>query len=127
MSAEAPQDRPNVPAAPAPARFIVMASAPIAVGFGLLGVEWHADPTPDQLEQLLEELVDRRQSALVFVEEKLARGEGRWSRHVRDQSCNILLVELPPLHVGPGYRSAIDERIAGVLGSSSLEPTNDGG
>lgn len=128
MSAQAPGDRrPNAPAAPESTRFIVMASAPIAVGFGLLGIETHADATPEQLEQVLEELVVRRQSALVFVEGELARGDGRWSRLVRDQSCTIVLVELPPLHAGADYHFAIEDRIAEVLGPSSLEHTTDGG
>jgi vacuolar-type H+-ATPase subunit F/Vma7 len=79
------------------ARVIVMASAPVAVGFGLLGVELVRDATEEALERLLEELVSHRQSALVFVETTLTRSNGRWLTYVREVSSNVLLVELPPL------------------------------
>lgn len=117
----------DAPASNAPptldrARFVVLASAPVAVGFGLLGIESIADATEDELEQLLEKLVTHRQSAMVFVEENLARGGGRWLTYVRDQSTSVILVEIPGLKGAQEHESAIEGLIRVALGLSSTEP-----
>ncbi len=117
----------NASARPEATRLIVVASSPVALGFGLLGIETVADATPEQLERLLDDLVAHQESALLFVEEKLARGEGTWLRYVRDESSNIVLVEIPQLHGAREHESALEALIRKALGRSSGKAHADGG
>jgi vacuolar-type H+-ATPase subunit F/Vma7 len=82
------------------ARVMVMASAPIAEGFALLGIEAVPDATPEQLERVLEELFHRKQQALVLLDSRLGRSGGKWLKRVREESNRVIVVEIPGL-LGP--------------------------
>ena len=108
---------------PVPAtRMIALGSAALTEGFSLIGIETLADATPEQLENLLADLVRRREKALVFLEHDLARSQGRWLRHVREEGGRIVIAEVPPLHAPGDYHPQVEDVVRAILGAQALEP-----
>lgn len=103
-----------------PTRFIAMGSAALTDGFSLIGLETWPDATPEQLEQLLRELVTGEQRALLFLEHGLARSGGPWLARVRNEAGRIVVTEIPALHAPADYHPAVDEIVRGALGPSAL-------
>lgn len=110
------------PPGSAPTRMIAIGGSALMEGFGLLGVETLADPTPEQVEALLAGLVRGQQKALVFLEHALARDPGPWLTRVRAEGGRIVVAEIPPLHAPEAYRSAVEEVVRAILGPQALEP-----
>lgn len=106
-----------------PTRIIAMGSAALAEGFALIGVETHANATPEELESLLASLVKGQEKALLFIEHDLARSAGPWLRRVRDQGGHIVAVEIPRLHAPRDYHPLVEDLVKSVLGPSALEET----
>lgn len=106
-----------------PTRIIAMGGAALAEGFGLIGVETHANATPELLESLLAELVKRQENALLFIEHDLARSAGPWLARVRDRGGRIVVVEIPQLHAPRAYHPMVEDLVKSVLGPASLEET----
>jgi vacuolar-type H+-ATPase subunit F/Vma7 len=104
------------------ARVIVMASAPLAEGFALVGLEAVPDATPEQLEHLLEELFDSGQQALILVDSRLGRSGGKWLMQMRDASNRVVVVEIPGLQPPRDYRPQIADVMRDQLGPSAPEP-----
>ncbi len=103
-------------------RLIALGAAALTEGFGLIGVETLPDATPEQLEELLAGLVQRQEKALVFLEERLARGGGPWLRRVREEGGRIVITELPPLHAPGDYHPPVEDLVRALLGAQALEP-----
>ena len=111
-------------AAPTPVRqtrLIVMGSAALCEGFGLVGMETRADATPADVEALLMELTRSQEPALIFLEHRLARVAGAWLQRVRDEGGRIVVTEVPALNAPSDYRPAVDEMVLALLGPSALE------
>jgi vacuolar-type H+-ATPase subunit F/Vma7 len=102
-------------------RVIVFGSAQLTDGFRLIGVETHADATPDTVETLLQQLVARDQNALILIEHSLARQAGPWLQRVRNEGGRIIVTEIPSLNAPGAYRPAVDELVRSALGPSALE------
>lgn len=112
------EQTPNVPAT----RMIALGSAALTEGFSLIGIETLADATPEQLENLLADLVRRQEKALVFLEHSLARSQGPWLRHVREEGGRIVIAEVPPLHTPGDYHPQVEDVVRAILGAQALEP-----
>ncbi|MHB8622660.1 MAG: V-type ATP synthase subunit F [Sulfuricaulis sp.] len=106
-----------------PTRMIVLGSAALAEGFGLIGVETYPDATPETLEVLLAGLFRRQEKALVFLEHDLARSEGPWLKRVREEGGRIVIAEIPPLHAPEAYHPQVEDIVRSILGSQALEPS----
>ena len=119
MSAEIVQ--PGAEAAATPTRIIALGSAALTEGFGLIGVETFPDATAEQLEGLLAELVRNREKALVFLEHNLARSEGKWLQHVREEGGRVVIAEVPPLHTPEEYHPQVEDLVRAILGAQALE------
>lgn len=104
-----------------PTRIIVMGSAALTEGFSLIGIETVANATPQQLENVLAELVKRQEKALLFLEHGLARSGGAWLARVRESGGRIVIVEIPQLHAPGEYHPLVEELVKNVLGPSALE------
>jgi vacuolar-type H+-ATPase subunit F/Vma7 len=115
MSAE---QTPRVPAT----RMIALGSAALTEGFSLIGIETVADATAEQLEDLLADLIRRQEKALIFLEHRLARSQGPWLRHVREEGGRIVIAEVPPLHTPGEYRPQVEDVVRAILGAQALEP-----
>ena len=103
-------------------RLIALGSAPLMDGFSLIGIETVRNATPEMLEELLAGLVRRQEKALVFLEERLARGDGPWLRRVREEGGRIVITELPPLHAPEDYHPPVEDLVRALLGAQALEP-----
>lgn len=101
-------------------RLVMLGSAGLAEGFGLIGAEVYADADPATVEQVLADLWASGDAALVLVEAHLARGEGEWLRRLRNEGGRIVVTELPPLSAPAAYAPAVDEVVRVVLGGEAL-------
>jgi vacuolar-type H+-ATPase subunit F/Vma7 len=102
-------------------RLIFMGSEALADGFNLLGFETFADASPEDVERLLSELLKRKQAALVFLEDKLVANPGAVFLRTRAEAASIIITEIPALNAAHNYRPLVEDLVARVLGSSTLE------
>ena len=102
-------------------RLIAMGSAALTTGFSLIGFETWPDATDEQLEQLLTELHQRGDTALVFLEPKLANCDCSILRDIQRQGGRIVVTEIPPLDAPGDYRPQVEDLVISVLGKSALK------
>lgn len=102
-------------------RMIAMVGVALAEGFALLGCETHANATPQDVEDVLSELLRGNDKALLFLEHGLARATGPSLERVRKEGGQILVTEVPPLHAPEDYQPPVEELVKRVLGPSALE------
>jgi vacuolar-type H+-ATPase subunit F/Vma7 len=105
-----------------PARMIALGSAALMEGFALIGFETHADPAPEAIEQLLQELQREQQAALVVIEQRLARDPGRQLQRVQREGGRIVITEIPEIGMPGEYHSRVEGLVQSLLGSGALEP-----
>ncbi len=100
---------------------MVLGSAGLAEGFGLIGAEVHPNADRATVERVLAELVREGAEALVLLEGELAHGEGEWLNRLRNEGGRIVVTELPPLAAPHDYAPAVDEVVRKVLGPEALQ------
>ncbi len=100
---------------------MVLGSAGLAEGFGLIGAEVHPNADHATVERVLAELVREGAEALVLLEGELAHGEGEWLNRLRNEGGRIVVTELPPLAAPHDYAPAVDEVVRKVLGPEALQ------
>jgi vacuolar-type H+-ATPase subunit F/Vma7 len=103
------------------ARLVVLGSAGLAGGFGLIGAEVHVDADQTTVETVLEQLVKSGDEALVLLETHLAHSGGYWLNRLRNEGGRIVITELPPLPAPHDYAPAVDEVVRAVLGPEALK------
>ena len=103
------------------ARLVVLGSAGLAGGFGLIGAEVYPDADAATVEAVLEQLAASGDAALVLLETHLARGGGGWLERLRNEGGHIVITELPPLPTPSDYAPAVDEVVRAVLGPEALK------
>ncbi|MCK5524220.1 MAG: V-type ATP synthase subunit F [Thiomargarita sp.] len=102
-------------------KLIFMGSNALADGFALLGFETFPDATTENVESVLSELLQNKENALVFLEDKLTRQPGPSFLRARRESGRIIITEIPPLNAPDKYRPSVEELVARVLGRSVLD------
>lgn len=102
-------------------RLIMMGSAALTTGFSLIGFETWPDATYEQLEQVLKELHQRGDTALVFLEPRLAKCDCSILQDIQRQGGRIVVTEIPPLDAPGDYRPQVEDLVISVLGKSALE------
>lgn len=103
------------------ARLVMLGSAGLAEGFGLIGAEVYADADAARVEQVLADLWASGDGALVLLEAHLARGEGEWLHRLRNEGGRIVVTELPPLSAPNDYTPVVDAVVHAVLGPEALK------
>jgi vacuolar-type H+-ATPase subunit F/Vma7 len=103
------------------ARLVVLGSAGLVGGFGLIGAEVHADADTATVETVLEQLAKSGDEALVLLETHLAYGGGYWLNRLRNEGGRIVITELPPLPAPHDYAPAVDAVVRTVLGPEALK------
>lgn len=103
------------------ARLVVLGSAGLTEGFGLIGAEVHPDADTATVERVLADLVAQGAEALVLLEGRLAHGGGEWLNRLRNEGGRIVVTELPPLAAPQDYAPAVDEVVRMVLGPEALK------
>lgn len=105
---------------PPGARLVVLGSAGLVEGFGLIGAEVHPDADPAKVEAVLGELVASGREALVLLETHLAHAGGPMLKQLRNSGGHIVVTELPPLFAPQDYAPAVDDVVRAVLGAEAL-------
>lgn len=105
----------------APARMIALGSAALMEGFALIGFETHADPAPETIEKLLQELLHNQQAALVVIEQSLTLHPGRHLQRAQREGGRIVITEIPEIHLSGDYHSRVESLVQSLLGSDALE------
>jgi vacuolar-type H+-ATPase subunit F/Vma7 len=101
-------------------RMIFMGAAALTDGFRLIGFETRADPAPQDVEKLLRELVNRRHSAFVVLDQDLSRQEIPMLERVRSEGGHIVICTVPPLNDPDRFATRIDDRLQMMLGGGGL-------
>ncbi|MDY6980821.1 MAG: V-type ATP synthase subunit F [Pseudomonadota bacterium] len=102
-------------------RMLALGSAALTDGFALLGFETYPDADREVLNRVLEELVQQRSRALVLAEPVLFEQPSTLLQRLRIEGGQILITEIPPLHMPEGYQSDVEDLLHSVLGQSALE------
>ena len=103
------------------ARLVVLGSAGLAGGFGLVGAEVYPDADAATVEAVLEQLAASGAAALVLLETHLAHAGGHWLERLRNEGGRIVITELPPLPAPGDYAPAVDDVVRAVLGPEALK------
>lgn len=104
------------------ARLVVLGSAGLVEGFGLIGAELHPDADSARVEAVLAELVASGREALVLLETHLAHAGGPLLNQLRNSGGRIVVTELPPLFAPEAFSPAVDAVVRTVLGPEALQP-----
>lgn len=102
-------------------RLVALGNAALVEGFALIGFEAYPDATPSQLEKVLARLHREHATALVLVEEGLARQGGEWYTRLRNEGGRIVITEVPPLNAPSDYHPAVEDLVTEILGEQALE------
>jgi vacuolar-type H+-ATPase subunit F/Vma7 len=100
----------------APARMIALGSAALMDGFALIGFETHADPKPDDVEKLLQELQRNQQTALVVIEQSLTENPGPYLQRMQREGGRIIITEIPGIQVPENYRTRVESMVLSMEG-----------
>ena len=104
-----------------PTRLIAMGGAELTLGFRLIGFEIFADATADDVERLLNELIARRETALVLLEPELAHSGTPALERVRSEGGRVVVTEVPSLRAPQDYHPEVEDVVRSVLGPGALE------
>lgn len=116
-----PENRKNKSKDRQDTRLIALGSAVLMQGFRLIGFEVYADATPDQVEELLRELLKKRHKAFIVMEQSYFRSDLPMLKRVRTQGGRIVVVEVPALEEHEEYHPPVDDLIRRLFGPSMLE------
>ncbi len=101
-------------------RLLALGSAGLMEGFNLLGFETYPDANPSMLENLLCDLLAKKEKALVFIEQNLLTHTGACYQRIREDSGEVVLIALPPLNDPQNYHPPVEALVKRVLGSAAL-------
>jgi vacuolar-type H+-ATPase subunit F/Vma7 len=100
---------------------IALGSSALMEGFALIGFETYADPAPEAIESLLQELMRNQQAALVVIEQSLTRNPGRHLMHAQNEGGRIVITEIPGIGMSDTYHSRVESLVQNILGPAALE------
>jgi len=104
-----------------PTRMLFLGDAALTDGFQLIGFETWPDPSTQQLEQVIGELLNSRTNAFVILDCHLASRNARILDRVRTEGGRIVVTEVPPLNEPDRFQSQIDQQVKSMLGSEQVE------
>lgn len=104
-----------------PARMIALGSSALMEGFALIGFETYPDPSPEAIENLLQNLLRNQQAALIVIEQRLARNPGRHLMRAQNEGGRIVITEIPEIRMSGDYHSRVEDLVLSLLGPAALE------
>ena len=102
-------------------RLIMMGDRALCAGFDLIGFETWPEASEEELEEVLGEVIERKETALVFLEPRLARCNCRALQQLQHQGGRVVITEIPPLRAPGDYRPQVEELVRSILGAGALE------
>lgn len=97
---------------------IFMGDSQLAHGFRLIGFETWADPSLDKVEELVRELILRRQNAFLVVDRRIAEAELPSIQRVRKEGGHIVVTPVPPLDKSDTFHMQIDSRLQAIFAAT---------
>lgn len=104
-----------------PARMIALGSSALMEGFALIGFETYADPAPEVIEELLQNLLRNQQAALIVIEQSLTRNPGHHLMRAQNEGGRIVITEIPEIRMSGNYHSRVEDLVLSLLGPTALE------
>ncbi len=104
-----------------PTRMLFLGDERLADGFRLIGFEAHADPDPQQVDQILRTLLRDRQKAFVVVDDAIMRQDIPNLQRVRREGGRIVVIAIPALGTSPRLSSEVAQRLSALFGSATLQ------
>ena len=104
-----------------PARMIALGSAALMEGIALIGFETHVDPSPEDIDGLMRDLLHTQQAALVVIEQQLTANPGRHLLRAQNEGGRIVITEIPELRQPENYHSRVETLVQQALGAAALE------
>ena len=98
---------------------IAMGERPLMEGFALLGFETWPDADTEDLKQVLSELVQSGQKALVLLETYLSRSSCPLLADIRIHGGNIIVTEVPAINAAKEYHPFVEDLVVKVLGKQA--------
>ena len=99
-----------------PVRNIFIGGHALTDGFRLIGFETLTDPDTQQLDQLLGELQQKRQRALLIIEQSINRMDSKLLDQIRSEGGRIVLSEVPSLHDPDTFQCELDTQLKKLTG-----------
>ena len=104
-----------------PTRMLFFGDPALTDGFKLIGFETWPEPSVQELDQVLAELVEQKANAFVILDSRLAQQDSPMLRRVRAEGGRIIITEVPPLNEPGDMHSEIDKQARSLLGTSNLD------
>jgi len=103
------------------ARLIFMGEAALTEGFRLIGFETFPDASCKDLDALLGELQESRDTAFLVLDASFSECLSVRLRQVRTEGGRILVTEVPRLRDPSEFRNVIDEQVRVLIGGVDLD------
>jgi vacuolar-type H+-ATPase subunit F/Vma7 len=98
-------------------RMLFLGDTALTDGFQLIGFETWPDPTAEQLELVLAELVACRDHAFVILDSELAKSPSPSLKKIRAEGGRIVVTEVPSLSDPENFECEIDNQVQSLLGN----------
>ncbi len=102
-------------------RLLFLGDTTLADGFRLIGFETWVEPTAEQLEQTLQQLIEGRCSALVILDSQTAQLPSRSLQQLRREGGRVIISEVPLLNAPLDQPNLLDQRIRTLFGNRATE------
>jgi vacuolar-type H+-ATPase subunit F/Vma7 len=100
-------------------RMIFLGEPPLADGFRLIGFETRPNPSVEDVERLIRELISQRTNAFVVIDQQLAEADIPGIRRVRREGGHILVSVVPALNQPDRFHTLIDDRLRAMFGAAN--------
>ena len=97
-------------------RKIFVGSHALTDGFRLIGFETLTAPDSGRLDELLSQLLQERQRALLVIEQSVNQVGSKLLDQIRDEGGRIVLSEVPSLHNPEAFHSDLDGQLKKLTG-----------
>lgn len=110
--AEADQERSS--------RMIFMGDDTLADGFRLIGMETYSNPTPNEVDQVLRDLLNTQENAFVLLDDRLMRSDIPSLQRILREGGRTIVIAIPPLKEPAELTSEVAERLEAMFGPAAL-------
>jgi vacuolar-type H+-ATPase subunit F/Vma7 len=97
-------------------RKIFVGSHALTDGFRLIGFETLTDPDSGKMDELLTQLLQERERALLIIEQSVNRIGSKLLDQIRKEGGHIVLSEVPSLHNPDEFHSDLDGQLKKLTG-----------
>jgi len=97
---------------------VFMGETQLADGFRLIGFETWADPSFEEVERLVREMIARRQNAFLVIDRRIAEADLPSIQRVRREGGHIVVTPVPPLNQPDSFHLRIDDRLQSIFAAT---------